>query len=472
VLFGITFFFVWHSHEATETETRRLTENYGTILEEDVIGYLNKIDLTLLNVVDELHRQLRQGGIKPREIETFLKRQDSYIPETYGLRISNDVGDIIHAVSFVKGANVSIADRQQFIQLRDHSKIGLFIGKPVTGRISLKPAFAMARRYDKPDGSFGGVIFVGVPVEYFIKIFARLDLGEQGGIGLWDKTTLFARYTKTDPESAKNGVTTPSPQHKAYLESGVTHAFYQARSSIDGILRGTHFRKVGEHPLYLIVSLADQDYLAEWRRNTWLVGVLVGLFMVGSIFVARLAYHNITLRRKAEDTMRQLAYRDMLTDLPNRVSLHAALEIAIEAWKVEKTPFAVVMMDLDGFKPVNDTYGHDAGDEVLRVVGARLMKVNRPSDIAARLGGDEFAIVLNGCQNLDVASEIAQRFIDAIFQPIRLRDTDATVKIGASAGVAHITSVDANAEALMKNADSALYLAKSAGKNRVTLFQA
>ena len=187
--------------------------------------------------------------------------------------------------------------------------------------------------------------------------------------------------------------------------------------------------------------------------------------------MAILTVDDITLRRKAEDTMRRLAYRDMLTDLPNRVSLHAALEIAIEAWEIEKTPFAVVMMDLDGFKPVNDTYGHDAGDEVLRVVGARLMKVNRPLDLASRLGGDEFAIVLNGCPNLDVASEIAQRFIDAISQPIRLRGTDTTVKVGASAGVAHITSGEANAEAVMKNADSALYLAKTAGKNRVTLFQ-
>ena len=188
--------------------------------------------------------------------------------------------------------------------------------------------------------------------------------------------------------------------------------------------------------------------------------------------MAILTVDDITLRRKAEDTMRRLAYRDMLTDLPNRVSLHAALEIALEAWEVQKTPFAVVMMDLDGFKPVNDTYGHDAGDEVLRVVGARLMRVNRPLDLASRLGGDEFAIVLNGCPNLDVASEIAQRFIDAISQPIRLRGTDTTVKVGASAGVANIASGEANAEAVMKNADSALYLAKSAGKNRVTLFQA
>jgi diguanylate cyclase (GGDEF)-like protein len=187
--------------------------------------------------------------------------------------------------------------------------------------------------------------------------------------------------------------------------------------------------------------------------------------------MAILTVDDITLRRKSEETMRRLAYRDMLTDLPNRVSLHAALEMAVEAWKDERTPFAVVMMDLDGFKPVNDTYGHDAGDEVLRVVGARLMKVNRSGDLASRLGGDEFAIVLNNCPNMDVACEVAQRFIDAVSRPINLRASKTIVKVGASAGAAHISSGDANAESVMKNADSALYVAKSTGKNRVTAFQ-
>lgn len=187
--------------------------------------------------------------------------------------------------------------------------------------------------------------------------------------------------------------------------------------------------------------------------------------------MAILTVEDITLRRRAEETIQKLAYRDMLTELPNRVSLHAALAIALEAWNEGGTPFAVVMMDLDGFKPINDTYGHDAGDEVLRVVGARLMKVNRSIDVAARMGGDEFSVVLNDCPDTGVATEIAQRFIDAIAQPIRLRGTETTVRVGASAGVAHIGSGDANPEAIMKNADSALYQAKSAGKNRVTVFQ-
>lgn len=183
--------------------------------------------------------------------------------------------------------------------------------------------------------------------------------------------------------------------------------------------------------------------------------------------MAILTVEDITLRRRAEETMQRLAFRDMLTDLPNRASLHLAIETAIQAWHSEGRAFAVVMMDLDGFKPVNDRYGHDAGDEVLRVIGARLNNVNRQEDLATRLGGDEFAVILHDCPNAAAAREIAQRFINAIARPIRLSVAGETVAVGASAGVAHVGEGPATAEAILKRADEALYSAKHAGKNRV-----
>jgi len=125
-------------------------------------------------------------------------------------------------------------------------------------------------------------------------------------------------------------------------------------------------------------------------------------------------------------------------------------------------------MDLDGFKPVNDRYGHDAGDEVLRVIGARLNNVNRQEDLATRLGGDEFAVILHDCPDAAAARQIAQRFIAAIARPIRLNLADETVTVSASAGVAHIGDGEATADTLLKRADEALYAAKRAGKNQVS----
>lgn len=183
--------------------------------------------------------------------------------------------------------------------------------------------------------------------------------------------------------------------------------------------------------------------------------------------MAILTVEDITLRRRAEETMQRLAFRDMLTDLPNRTSLQLAMEAAIQNWQAQKRPFAVIMMDLDGFKPVNDRYGHDAGDEVLRVIGARLNNVNRQDDLATRMGGDEFAVILHDCPSAAAAREIAQRFITAIARPIRLSVSSEIVSVGASAGVAHVGDGEATAEAILKRADSALYSAKHAGKNQI-----
>ena len=183
--------------------------------------------------------------------------------------------------------------------------------------------------------------------------------------------------------------------------------------------------------------------------------------------MAILTIDDISLRRKAEETMAFLAYRDMLTELPNRTSLKAALECAYEAWDARKAPFAVIMLDLDGFKPINDTYGHDAGDEVLRAIGARLMNANRSRDVVARIGGDEFAVILNDCADREAAGHVAQRLIDAIAHPISLKDPRVSVAVGASAGVAHVSEGGNSAEAVLTRADRALYDAKTAGKNCV-----
>lgn len=188
--------------------------------------------------------------------------------------------------------------------------------------------------------------------------------------------------------------------------------------------------------------------------------------------MAIMTVEDVTLRRRAEDTMARLAYRDMLTDLPNRLSLQAALEVALEDWETAQKPFAVIMMDLDEFKPVNDTYGHDAGDEVLQVIGARLANLNRSDDVAARLGGDEFAFLLNACPDAEVAVQVAQRLIDAVSQPITLRGPGVVVQVAASVGVVHASAGGASVEAVLKQADLALYEAKARGRNGVSTFHA
>ena len=133
-----------------------------------------------------------------------------------------------------------------------------------------------------------------------------------------------------------------------------------------------------------------------------------------------IAVEDITYRRSTEDTLRRLAYQDLLSGLANRANLYEALLPRLERVHAGDASFALLLMDLDGFKVVNDTLGHDAGDEVLKVVGQRLLALKRGADVVARLGGDEFCVVMDDCDDTTKAGAVAQRIIESISKPMRL----------------------------------------------------
>ncbi|HVH21074.1 MAG TPA: bifunctional diguanylate cyclase/phosphodiesterase [Pseudonocardia sp.] len=157
------------------------------------------------------------------------------------------------------------------------------------------------------------------------------------------------------------------------------------------------------------------------------------------------------------------ARQDALTGLPNRAAFTSALEFAIAD---PARQLALLFLDLDDFKVVNDRLGHAAGDELLRVVATRLTGSTRPDDLCARLGGDEFAVLLQDAA--DTAAGVAQRLVGSIGGPISL--ADRITHVGASVGLAYATA-DTSAERLVQQADIAMYAAKAKGKNRVQVFE-
>ncbi|OAN51492.1 GGDEF domain-containing protein [Magnetospirillum moscoviense] len=210
--------------------------------------------------------------------------------------------------------------------------------------------------------------------------------------------------------------------------------------------------------VFLARALADQ----ECHRQ---VEVSTILYEASEIRLLIVVAEDVTLRRKAEQRMRDLAYRDMLTGLANRAALHDSLAVALDGLHRHDRPFTLILLDLDGFKPVNDTYGHDAGDEVLVIIADRLQRLFRSNDVVARLGGDEFVAILTEDGDLAHAQVVAERVIEAIERPIALR-TANTVTISASVGIAIADTAAApgDADALLKQADLAVYEAKRRGK--------
>jgi len=166
--------------------------------------------------------------------------------------------------------------------------------------------------------------------------------------------------------------------------------------------------------------------------------------------------------------MEKYAKYDMLTSLPNRRYFFEHLE-ALVAKQVKETHIsAVLFIDLDTFKAINDTYGHDVGDGVLIAVGNRLKTCVRESDFVARLGGDEFAVILHDIEERDHVKSLAQRMHAAIQESIQVGTLGCTVN--ASIGVAFITESERSSETLLKNADAAMYEIKRKGKGGVCMF--
>jgi diguanylate cyclase (GGDEF)-like protein len=170
-------------------------------------------------------------------------------------------------------------------------------------------------------------------------------------------------------------------------------------------------------------------------------------------------------RKKAEKLLEKMATRDNLTGLANRKLLQSQLNYSLESAKVNKLSLAILFIDLDGFKTINDTFGHDNGDIVIKTVAERLLKSVRPCDIVSRFGGDEFVIIIKNLKNTDVINIICEKIINEVGTTIVLGENNGHVT--ASIGVAVFPHDGDDIDKLLKKADNAMYIAKKSGKNKV-----
>ncbi|MBF0095441.1 MAG: diguanylate cyclase [Alphaproteobacteria bacterium] len=173
-------------------------------------------------------------------------------------------------------------------------------------------------------------------------------------------------------------------------------------------------------------------------------------------------FSDVTEQRQREDVARHRAFHDVLTGLPNRALLQDRLEQALTQARRRRGGLAVLFLDLDGFKPVNDQYGHQVGDELLRRVAERLRDHVRETDTVARIGGDEFVILLTNVTDRFSVDRAAGSILRALAQPVPVGDI--TVTVGVSIGIATFPEAGSDPAELIANADKAMYLAKRYGK--------
>ena len=177
---------------------------------------------------------------------------------------------------------------------------------------------------------------------------------------------------------------------------------------------------------------------------------------------------DVSERKSQEEQIKYLATHDGLTELPNRLMFNQLLSHAVQGAKRYRKQFAVMFIDLDGFKVVNDTLGHDAGDRLLREIAVRFKHTLRAVDVAARLGGDEFVVMMEDIAAPEQAAVLAQRILEATGKPFGLASGEC--RVTASIGICVYPEAGEDEQTLMKNADTAMYRAKEEGKNNFQFY--
>ncbi|MBN1173162.1 MAG: EAL domain-containing protein [Micromonosporaceae bacterium] len=181
-------------------------------------------------------------------------------------------------------------------------------------------------------------------------------------------------------------------------------------------------------------------------------------------------FHDITDLRRKDEHIRHLAFHDHLTGLPNQALLINQLNRGINDAQRKREPLGIFFIDLDRFKTINDSYGHDVGDILLKKIASRLRTCLRRSDVVARIGGDEFVVLMRQIARSDDYAALATKIINRLSQPARIANRD--VQVGVSIGIACFPEDGADAIELMRHADAAMYSAKSAGRGTFCFFHA
>jgi diguanylate cyclase (GGDEF)-like protein len=220
-----------------------------------------------------------------------------------------------------------------------------------------------------------------------------------------------------------------------------------------------------------VTALVARIERAQWKGLAAVLGSMALVFVLLQFFLARyqrLLREKERERAAQEERIRHQAYHDPLTGLPNRASFTEQLEAAMRRAKRAGWPLGLLFLDLDLFKRVNDSLGHDAGDRLLRVAAERIRRAVREADMLFRMGGDEFTVLLEDVRGPEEAAMVAARVLEAIAEPLQLQHHE--ISVSASIGIALYPRDDTLGERLVKSADTAMYRAKELGRNRYAFF--
>lgn len=463
LLWGFTLNLINTEHaNANEAALASSTELAATY-EAQVVRAIREIDLALKVVryaAEHDHASWSLAELDQREL----------LPPSLLFTVSTTDrnGNVVESTRPLPLANV--AEREYFrdqLDDQDGLSVGLPRQDPTTGEWIIR----FARRLEDETGTFAGVAIVSVAADFFVSGYEGSELGEQGVLGILGDDGVFRARRSGDVVAYAESVDYNAVAAGA---DGDETPVTLMVNPWDGVERYTSARRLYDVPLTVIVGLSRDEQLAfagqnarvyRWRATAATAVLLLVIALLGRLS-RRLAQSQkqVAAEQMAHaKRVEHLAYHDGLTGLPNRALFSKLLRQAIAQATRHNRQMALLFLDLDRFKHINDTLGHEAGDQLLQEVSRRLEGCLRVSDTVARLGGDEFVVVLPELGDPSYAATVAQKVNAAIARPFALAGHD--YRVTGSVGIATFPEDGRDEDTLTKNADTAMYEAKQQGKN-------
>jgi diguanylate cyclase (GGDEF)-like protein len=361
----------------------------------------------------------------------------------------------------------NIADREGFRAHLAADTGKLYVGKPVVTRMFGTQLIPLTRRINKADGSFGGMVSLLIEPRRFTEFY------ENAVIGRNDMLVLVGLDGVTRARQQGSRLTSG----EVYTSSKLIHEGqgHGAGTIIgpgqrDKVRRLYSFRRLDGFPLLAVIGSTEDGALAkfEQRRLRYFWGAGVVSLMI--VLFATLLYRANRRQAGAVAQLVRLAHFDTLTGLPNRRLFYESLGNTLTQARENDWVIAVLFIDLDRFKNINDTLGHALGDELLRQFGSRLFHCLRSRDTVGRLGGDEFTVLLVLPKGHQGAVTVANKIRDALRKPFDLNGHE--INVTASIGITFFPDDGIDADTLLKYADTAMYRAKEAGRDTYRFFTA
>jgi signal transduction histidine kinase len=296
---------LYHSWNKDRTRVATATQNLALVLENSIAGMLGKVDVALLGVVVEAEEQLARGKIDRKTFELHMARQSSVIAELDSVRMADADGSVLYGKGSAITPPVNISDREYFRNVRDNPRAETYISRPFFGRLTKAWVCAVARRVNHPDGSFAGVAYGIIPIELFTRLFSALDVGRDGSITLRDTNlAVVARFPEPAGVGSSIGQISTMKEFVDITRTGNPTGTFSGTSGLDQIKRVFSYRKIPNHPFYIVVGQDTSTALADWRREAMVLTGMVTFFSIVTVLFSLQLYHKWQQEQQIEAELR------------------------------------------------------------------------------------------------------------------------------------------------------------------------